>query len=90
MTFKHIYTGSQDRTVKVFNAEDGKLCRTLEGHAHWVCSLTVSLFFALWLWHLPGTDGQALAGGTAKKDNVHRVEAHATKNRDFRIVAGKT
>ena len=31
-----IYTGSQDRTIKVYTAVEGKLCRTLEGHSHWV------------------------------------------------------
>ncbi|GJQ87041.1 putative NLE (NUC135) domain protein [Trypoxylus dichotomus] len=30
-----LYTASQDRTVKVWKAKDGILCRTLEGHAHW-------------------------------------------------------
>jgi len=41
-----IYTGSQDRTVKVYN-EEGKLCRTLEGHGHWVNSLALSTDHAL-------------------------------------------
>ncbi|XP_071042313.1 notchless protein homolog 1 [Parasteatoda tepidariorum] len=31
-----IYTSSQDRSIKVFRADDGVLCRTLEGHGHWV------------------------------------------------------
>ncbi|KAG7308539.1 Notchless protein 1 [Plutella xylostella] len=42
-----IYTSSQDRTIKVWRAEDGILCRTLEGHAHWVNSLALSTDYVL-------------------------------------------
>ncbi|KAJ8951468.1 hypothetical protein NQ318_000162 [Aromia moschata] len=42
-----IYTASQDRTVKVWRANDGILCRTLEGHAHWVNTLTLSTDYVL-------------------------------------------
>lgn len=42
-----IYTASQDRTVKVWRAADGVLCRTLEGHAHWVNTLALSTDYIL-------------------------------------------
>ncbi|CAG9533286.1 unnamed protein product [Cercopithifilaria johnstoni] len=42
-----IYTGSQDRTIKVWRAEDGILCRTLVGHAHWVNTLALNVEYAL-------------------------------------------
>ncbi|XP_044731051.1 notchless protein homolog 1 [Chrysoperla carnea] len=42
-----IYTGSQDRTIKVWRAADGVLCRTLEGHAHWVNTLALSTDYVL-------------------------------------------
>uniref|UniRef100_A0A915BX92 NLE domain-containing protein n=1 Tax=Parascaris univalens TaxID=6257 RepID=A0A915BX92_PARUN len=42
-----IYSGSQDRTVKVWRAEDGVLCRTLTGHAHWVNTLALNVEYAL-------------------------------------------
>lgn len=42
-----IYTASQDRTVKVWRANDGVLCRTLEGHAHWVNTLALSTDYIL-------------------------------------------
>lgn len=42
-----IYTASQDRTVKVWRGADGVLCRSLEGHAHWVNSLALSTDYAL-------------------------------------------
>nr|CAI5847225.1 unnamed protein product [Callosobruchus analis] len=42
-----IYTASQDRTVKVWRSSDGVLCRTLEGHAHWVNTLALSTDYIL-------------------------------------------
>ncbi|VDD86662.1 unnamed protein product [Enterobius vermicularis] len=42
-----IYSGSQDRTVKVWRAEDGILCRTLTGHAHWINSLALNFEYVL-------------------------------------------
>ncbi|CAG2121873.1 unnamed protein product, partial [Medioppia subpectinata] len=42
-----IYTASQDRTVKVWRSDTGVLCRTLEGHAHWVNTLALSTDYAI-------------------------------------------
>lgn len=42
-----LYSGSQDRTVKVWRAEDGVMCRTLEGHAHWVNTITLNTDYVL-------------------------------------------
>eukprot|EP00002_Diphylleia_rotans_P037246 TRINITY_DN82_c0_g1_i1.p1 TRINITY_DN82_c0_g1~~TRINITY_DN82_c0_g1_i1.p1 ORF type:complete len:504 (-),score=89.12 TRINITY_DN82_c0_g1_i1:1349-2860(-) len=42
-----IYTGSQDRSIKVWAAENGKLVRSLEGHAHWVNTLALSTDYVL-------------------------------------------
>lgn len=42
-----IYTGSQDTTIKVWRADDGALCRTLQGHAHWVNSLALNTDYVL-------------------------------------------
>lgn len=42
-----IYSASQDRTIRVWRAEDGVLCRLLEGHAHWVNTLALSTDFVL-------------------------------------------
>ncbi|XP_076245674.1 notchless protein homolog 1 isoform X2 [Calliopsis andreniformis] len=42
-----IYSASQDRTIKVWRAEDGILCRTLEGHAHWVNTLALNVDYVL-------------------------------------------
>ena len=42
-----LYTASQDRSVKVWRASDGILCRTLEGHAHWVNTLALNTDYVL-------------------------------------------
>lgn len=42
-----IYTASSDRTVKLWNAEEGKLIRTLSEHAHWVNTLALNTDFLL-------------------------------------------
>eukprot|EP00095_Tigriopus_kingsejongensis_P005939 maker-scaffold316_size209483-snap-gene-1.29 protein:Tk05939 transcript:maker-scaffold316_size209483-snap-gene-1.29-mRNA-1 annotation:"notchless protein homolog 1" len=42
-----IYSASQDRTIKVWRAEDGVLCRTLQGHGHWVNVLALNTDYAM-------------------------------------------
>uniref|UniRef100_A0A915M964 NLE domain-containing protein n=1 Tax=Meloidogyne javanica TaxID=6303 RepID=A0A915M964_MELJA len=42
-----IYSGSQDRTIKVWRTNDGVLCRTLEGHAHWINTLASNVDYVL-------------------------------------------
>uniref|UniRef100_A0A1B6GE01 NLE domain-containing protein n=1 Tax=Cuerna arida TaxID=1464854 RepID=A0A1B6GE01_9HEMI len=49
-----IYSASQDRTIKVWRAEDGVMCRTLEGHAHWVNTLALSTDYVLRTQAVPG------------------------------------
>ncbi|TKR82112.1 hypothetical protein L596_015885 [Steinernema carpocapsae] len=42
-----IYSGSQDRTIKVWRADDGVMCRTLSGHAHWINTLALNVDYVL-------------------------------------------
>ncbi|CAF3699972.1 unnamed protein product [Rotaria socialis] len=42
-----LYSASQDRTIKVWRTTDGILCRTLDGHAHWVNTLALSTDYVL-------------------------------------------
>lgn len=42
-----IYSSSQDRTIKVWRPDDGVLCRTLEGHGHWVNQLALSTDYVM-------------------------------------------
>lgn len=42
-----LYTASQDRTIKVWNAKDGNLIHDMKGHAHWVNTLALSTDYVL-------------------------------------------
>ncbi|XP_055681627.1 protein Notchless [Lutzomyia longipalpis] len=42
-----IYTSSQDRTIKIWRASTGTLCRTLTGHGHWVNCLALNTDYVL-------------------------------------------
>jgi len=42
-----IYSASQDRTIKVWRASDGVMCRTLQGHGHWVNTLALNTDYVL-------------------------------------------
>ncbi|KAM8977345.1 notchless protein homolog 1 [Pelodytes ibericus] len=42
-----LYSCSQDRTIKAWRAHDGILCRTLQGHAHWVNTIALSTDYVL-------------------------------------------
>ena len=42
-----LYTASQDRTVKVWDAKVGNLVNDLKGHAHWVNTLALSTDYVL-------------------------------------------
>jgi ribosome assembly protein 4 len=37
-----IYSGSRDCCINAWSAAEGKLVRTLKGHAHWVNTLALS------------------------------------------------
>ena len=37
----------QDRSIKVWRADDGVLCRTLQGHGHWVNTMALSVDYVL-------------------------------------------
>lgn len=42
-----IYSASQDRTIKVWRGSDGVLCRTLQGHGHWVNVLALNTDYVM-------------------------------------------
>ncbi|XP_066924910.1 notchless protein homolog 1-like [Clytia hemisphaerica] len=42
-----IYSGSQDRTIKVWRDTDGVLCRTLQGHGHWINTMALNTGYML-------------------------------------------
>ncbi|XP_025092575.1 notchless protein homolog 1-like [Pomacea canaliculata] len=42
-----LYSASQDRTIKVWRASDGVLCRTLQGHGHWVNTMALNTDYVM-------------------------------------------
>lgn len=42
-----LYTSSRDRTIKMWRAKDGVLCKTFTGHAHWVNNLALNTDYVL-------------------------------------------
>ncbi|KAJ1494111.1 WD40-repeat-containing domain protein [Baffinella frigidus] len=68
-----IFSGSEDRTIKVWDPIKGILCRSLDGHAHWmylwepskskkpICRMTghVQVFAVDW-----SSDGSRVASGS--------------------------
>ena len=42
-----LYTASQDRTIKVWDAKFGNAISELKGHAHWVNTLALSTDYVL-------------------------------------------
>ncbi|KAM3719713.1 Notchless protein [Dirofilaria immitis] len=72
-----IYTGSQDRTIKVWRAEDGVLCRTLTGHAHWVNTLALNVEYALRTSFYNASEQSAVLHddmAMCQKEALHRYE----------------
>lgn len=42
-----IFTSSKDRTCKMYRADDGTMCKTFSGHAHWVNNLALNTDYVL-------------------------------------------
>ncbi|KAI8058104.1 notchless protein-like protein 1-like protein [Syncephalis plumigaleata] len=42
-----IYTGSQDKSIMVWNADTGVLVKVLKGHAHWVNTMALNVDYAM-------------------------------------------
>ena len=78
-----LYTGSQDRTVKVWGVSDGSLLTTLQGHAHWVNHLALSTDYALRL------NGHNEKGVRADDDDAYVAAAHERYDRALAVTGGK-
>ncbi|XP_044756155.1 notchless protein homolog 1 [Coccinella septempunctata] len=70
-----IYTASQDRSIKVWRAQDGILCRTLEGHAHWVNTLALNTDYIL----------KIGAFDPVKDSNKNTLDENKKKSQEFAL-----
>ena len=77
-----LYTGSQDRTVKVWSAVDGSLITTLTGHAHWVNHMALSTDYALRL------NGYNEKGVRADDDPAYVASALERYNKALTVTGG--
>ncbi|XP_059480528.1 notchless protein homolog 1 isoform X2 [Neocloeon triangulifer] len=68
-----IYTSSQDRTIKVWRPDDGVMCRTLEGHAHWVNSIALNTDYVIRTGAVDPTAVHRGKGQTVNDSNVQEL-----------------
>ncbi|KAK8741136.1 hypothetical protein OTU49_002514, partial [Cherax quadricarinatus] len=71
-----LYSASQDRTIKVWRASDGTMCRTLQGHGHWVNTLALNTDYAL---RTGAFDPEALMKDRPEITSADKRQAHAEK-----------
>ncbi|KAK2525406.1 Nle1 [Columba livia] len=75
-----IYSSSQDRTIKVWRSQDGVLCRTLQGHAHWVNTMALSTDYVLRTGAFEPAEAtinpQDLSGSSEDKKPLERMTGH--------------
>lgn len=74
-----IYTGSHDKSVRVWDADKGVLVHTLSAHAHWVNHITISSDFALRTGYfdhepIPDTEEGKRAKAKARFEKAVKVE----------------
>ncbi|PQE03970.1 wd repeat protein [Rutstroemia sp. NJR-2017a BVV2] len=80
-----IYTGSHDKTVKVWNAKDGTLAHSLNAHAHWVNHLALSTDFVMrTAYHdhtgkIPPTDESKLAQAQERFLKASRIQGEVVE-----------
>lgn len=71
-----LYTASSDRTVRIWDADGGKLLHILKDHAHWVTTLTLNTDFVLRTGPFdhtgkkPSTDAEAQAWALARYETI--------------------
>ena len=71
----HIYSASQDRTVKIWTADKGTLLHTLSAHAHWVNHLALSTDSVLRTGYFDH-DGRKAAPDTTEEKRAKALERY--------------
>jgi ribosome assembly protein 4 len=69
-----IYTASQDRTIKVWRSDDGVLCRTLQGHGHWVNVLALNTDYVMRTGAFEPADAKIVHGEEDAKTGLEAKE----------------
>ncbi|KAF7489069.1 Notchless -like protein 1 [Sarcoptes scabiei] len=85
---KLIYTASHDRTIKVWSAEKGILCRTLEGHAHWVNTLALSTEYMMRIGYFDPASKFSNGMSEEAKRNVALKQYEKVRLQNERLVSG--
>jgi ribosome assembly protein 4 len=70
-----LYSASQDRTIKVWRSEDGVLCRTLQGHGHWVNVLALNTDYVMRTGAYEPSKATVVFEDTTKTENELKVDA---------------
>lgn len=84
--FGHIYTGSHDKTLKVWNSKDGRLVSNHPSHAHWINHIALSTDYAL----RSGPFGPtALLDVPIPSANAPPSELRAIAKQKFELALGK-
>ncbi|XP_064460928.1 notchless protein homolog 1-like isoform X2 [Ornithodoros turicata] len=85
-----LYTASQDCTIKVWRADDGALCRTLQCHGHWVNVLALNTDYVMRTGAFDPREGRAqdtLSADELQQRATERYRA-ARGNEPERMVSG--
>ena len=84
-----IYSASQDRTIKVWRTTDGALCRTLQGHGHWVNVLALNTDYVMRTAAFEPSKAQIVHEEKARNENEMKNEALKRYDKVLNTIVGE-
>merc|ERR1719400_1558022 len=81
-----LYSASQDRTIKVWRASDGALCRTLLGHGHWVNVLALNTDYVMRTGAFDPKDAKVVADDSLLPAEEAKANAETRYNAVMKVV----
>merc|ERR1712013_678484 len=81
-----LYSASQDRTIKVWRASDGALCRTLQGHGHWVNVLALNTDYVMRTGAFDPKDAKVVADDSLLPAEEAKANAETRYNAVMKVV----
>lgn len=81
-----IYSASQDRTIKVWRSKDGVLCRTLQGHGHWVNVLALNTDYVMRTGAFDPSKAKVVHEYTEEAPDILKAKAHKRYQQVISIV----